>query len=204
MYSPAHFSTDDAAAIFRLLQGNPLANVISLQDGQPQADTLPICISGSPEALRIRAHVARANPLWSCIEAGAPLLLLFNGPHAYISPGWYEAPGVPTWNYATVQLRGRPRVLASAELQQLLLEHVQQQELTVNGNWQADLNGEHQQRLLALIGGFELEDIQCTAKFKLSQNRAESDRQRVRDQLLALGQPQADAIAFLMAEQASR
>ena len=114
MYQPAHFVEHDAEALLALMQAHPLATLVR---GGPAlcADVLPMMVERRDGAWRITAHVARANPLWREAD-GQPVLLVFQGPQAYVSPGWY--PGkrqhgkvVPTWNYTLVQVHGRLRAV---------------------------------------------------------------------------------------------
>jgi transcriptional regulator len=112
MYLPTHFAQTDQSALHALMQAHPLATLVTPgPDGQPVADLLPLRLvpgqDGAPDELQ--GHVARANPLWRHAD-GQPVLLLFHGPQAYVTPSWYASKArhgkvVPTWNYAIVEAR---------------------------------------------------------------------------------------------------
>jgi transcriptional regulator len=94
------------------MQAHPLATLVSWQDGAPTADHVPLEYDAATQTLR--GHVARANPLWRETRADIEVLVVFQGPQAYISPGWYATKAetgkvVPTWNYIR-RARGRLRV----------------------------------------------------------------------------------------------
>ena len=89
---------------------------------------------------RLLAHMARANPHWRQLaEAKADALVIFQGPHAYVSPSLYSDPGVPTWNYAVVHVYGRFRVLDAASDHRQVLETLTAQHESQRADpWQAD------------------------------------------------------------------
>ena len=125
--------------------------------------------------------------------------MVFQGPHAYVSPAWYASPGVPTWNYAVVHLRGRPRLIESAAALEALLERLTHaHEAGQAAPWKANLNGERRDQLFNMIVGFEIEVTEIQAKFKLSQNRSITDRQRVIQALSQSDRPTDHAVAQLM------
>lgn len=88
-----------------------LASLVVVRDGMPEAVSLPMIATRDGEALMLEGHVALANSLWRLAEGGTAALALFQGPHAYVHPGWYPAKRahgkvVPTWNYVVVQAHG--------------------------------------------------------------------------------------------------
>jgi len=129
--------------------------------------------------------------------------VIFWGPHAYVSPSWYEAqPSVPTWNYATVHAYGRPRLVEGGEaLRALLARLVEENEAGFESPWRMDLPKAYEDRMIQGIVGFEIEIGRLEGKFKLSQNRDATDRASVARQLRAGGDDDAAGIARLMDEQ---
>jgi len=116
MYLPAHFEQTDTAALHTLMRERPLATLVVPTPEGPTADLIPLMLSD--DARTLQGHVARANPLWQHAD-GAPVLAVFHGPHAYVSPGWYASKRehgkvVPTWNYTMVQARGTLRAMPDA------------------------------------------------------------------------------------------
>src|ERR1700722_1470284 len=110
MYIPAAFRLDDRAALLAHAATYPFATVITSGRGGIGISHLPLLIDADGKLLR--GHVARENPQLDDFVAGVDTLAIFHGPHGYVSPSVYVDPhGVPTWNYAVVHVRGRPRVV---------------------------------------------------------------------------------------------
>jgi transcriptional regulator len=126
----------------------------------------------------IRAHMARANPLWKSWGEGNEVLVIFTGPHAYISPSWYEQQvTVPTWNYSAVHAYGRPRIMTdSGTLQDLVTQQVAVYEDAENSIWDRSLMGGVIDTELKAIVGFEIPIERVEAKFKFNQNRSYADQ----------------------------
>jgi transcriptional regulator len=132
----------------------------------------------------LRAHVARANPLWQRSEAGA--LVLFQGPSAYVSPAFYEQKAidgkvVPTWNYAVVHAHGSLRAVEDPEWLLGLLERLtKRHEASRPAPWKvADAPRDFIEGLLKAIVGIEIVIDKLEGKWKASQNRAADDRARI-------------------------
>lgn len=143
--------------------------------------------------------MARANPQWQQFSTCDQVLTVFQGPHAYVSPSWYSSPGVPTWNYAVVHLRGRPRLIESEDELEALVErltHVHESKMPIP--WKANLSGERRTKLLNMIVGFEIEITDIQGKFKLSQNRPLVDQQNVIGKLARSNDQTEIAVANLM------
>jgi transcriptional regulator len=123
--------------------------------------------------MRLLGHVARANAQWQALEGADHVLAVFQGPHAYISPSWYEQhPSVPTWNYAAVHASGRARLMDEAELHELLMRLSSTYEAGRENAWRmSDLPAAYVDSMLKMIVGFELVVERLEGKFKLSQNR---------------------------------
>ncbi len=111
MYLPAHFAQHDTAALHGLIAAHPLATLVTPSPEGTTADLVPLHLHVADDGgTELRGHVARANPLWRHAD-GQPVLVLFHGPQAYITPSWYASKPrhgkvVPTWNYTVVQARG--------------------------------------------------------------------------------------------------
>jgi transcriptional regulator len=190
LYSPAHFAQADRAAAHALIAAHPFATLITAVDGgEPRISHLPLLLEGDA----LIGHVARANPHWQAFGLGATVAV-FHGPHAYVSPRWYTEPArmVPTWNYATVHVGGRPDLLGVEESADSLLKLSR----AFDPDWRAD--AATVDRLLPGIVAFRMPIASCTAKFKMSQNRSADDRRGVIKGLLAAGTADADAVAHWM------
>ena len=119
------------------------------------------------------SHMARANPQWQHFENGQEVLVIFTGPHAYISPAWYAtAPAVPTWNYTAVHAYGVPRIVTDHErFAQMLHDLIERYEAHRPNRWHGEMPEAFRDRLMHGIVGIEIEITRLEGKFKLSQNR---------------------------------
>ena len=112
MYIPTAFAETDAKKLHDFIAANSFGLLISTHQGEPFATHLPFLLerdAGPHGALA--GHVARANPHWRDLD-GQNVLAVFSGPHAYVSPSWYESDGVvPTWNYVAVHAYGVCRLV---------------------------------------------------------------------------------------------
>ncbi len=202
MYLPSHFSVTDTARLHALMRAHPLAwLVVVADDGRTSADPVPLELAageGEGALGTLRGHVARANPL--ARRDGAEVLVVFSGPQAYISPGWYASKQqhgkvVPTWNYAVVQARGRLRTVADAGwLLALVTRLTQRHEAPLPQPWSVDdAPPAFVQQMLGAIVGLEIEITELSGKFKLSQNRSAADQAGVIAGLHAAGHTELDA-----------
>ena len=114
MYIPSAFHIQDAEQLAKFMTEHSFATVITQgEDGAPFASHVPVLLERESGAQgRLVGHLAKANPQWQHFMGGREVLVIFHGPHAYISPKWYEAElAVPTWNYAVVHAYGTPQVM---------------------------------------------------------------------------------------------
>ena len=203
MYTPEHFAEDDIESLLRLIRSAPFATLIS-GDGEaaPQVTHLPLVVDRVGSDWRLIGHMARANPHWRAFGADAVSTAIFHGPHAYVSPTWYDDPNrsVPTWNYAVVHVGGRPRVVEEERAREILRISASLFQEGVGEAWGMDDAGEFVAGRLQTIVAFELVPEQVQGKFKLSQNRSDADRARVIDRLARLDDVGSRATAALMRE----
>jgi len=206
MYLPTAFKEANPQRIAALIESHPFGLLITSPDDVPFVTHLPFLFerAAGPQG-KLLGHMARANPQWQHFATVSEVLVVFQGPHAYVSPSWYASPGVPTWNYAVVHLRGKPRLIESRSALKALLERLTHAHETDQADpWKPDLTGEGSDRLLNMIVGFEIEITDIQAKFKLSQNRSEEDRQRVMHVLSQSDNPTENAVAKLMSNASKR
>ena len=177
--------------------------VIADDAGLPQAVHLPTVLKTDGEA-RIECHVARANPIWKHLDRPRPALLMFQGPQAYVRPGWYPAKAehgkvVPTWSYVSVHARGT----ASQMDMEALLAHVRelsdQQEAGQATPWSVDDAPEGFIPALARgIVGIRVPVSSIEGVWKLNQHRSEADRLGMIDGLDERGDAGSREIAGIM------
>jgi transcriptional regulator len=188
MYIPPAFREDDLEVLHALMRDYSFAVVVTQQGGVPVATHLPLLLDSERGAYgTLLGHMARANAQWTGFNGEQEALVIFQGPHTYVTPSWYE-PGlhVPTWNYATVHAYGKPRIMTDqGALITLLHTLVQTYESGFEQPWKLDMPDDALQSKLKQIVGFEMEITRLEGKFKLSQNRPEIDQARVAAELQA-------------------
>lgn len=206
MYLPAHFREERREVQFDLIRAHPLGLLISAGPGGLMANPVPFTAYPDEAAGVLRAHVARANPQWSELAGPADCLVVFQGPHSYISPSWYPTKTethrvVPTWNYATVHVWARATLHPEAAwLRRQIDDLTAAHEGRRAAPWQfADAPADFVDAQLKAIVGIELAITRIEAKWKMSQNRSEADRQGVVTGLHADGGPDQAAVARLIA-----
>jgi len=185
MYIPSRNKVTDVAQISDLIRTYPFGILVTSRDNKPIGTHLPFLLSGSAEpGGMLLSHMAKANPQWRIAEGD--VLVVFNGPHAYISSSWYEQnDGVPTWNYAAVHVYGTLRLFDDPEASlQLLKETIATFDSTLVPMWEDPKHLAYFQRQARGVVGFEIAITSVEAKWKMSQNRSEEDRRRVVEALL--------------------
>jgi transcriptional regulator len=203
MYIPKAFREDDISRLHTFIQAYSFATLVTLHEGMPFASHLPFLLDAErgPSGILL-AHMARANPQWHDFASAQEVLVIFQGPHAYISPSWYEVElSVPTWNYAVVHVYGLPRLIEDQEeLYNLLKTLIQTHEAHFEKLWPFQLSEDYLQKMMRGIVGFEIEITRFEGKFKLSQNRTETERENV----IAALQESPDTLSRNVAELMNR
>ncbi len=202
MYIPKQFEETDVEVLHELIRIKPLATLVTLNAGGIEANHIPLILSAETKPYgTLNGHVARSNPLWQEHPADADVLVIFHGAESYITPSWYASKAesgkvVPTWNYVSVQAKGRFRVIHEPDwiLSQLesLTAH---NEAGFEHPWTvADAPHEFTRKLLDMIVGIEIEITGLKGKWKVSQNRSDQDRASVVSGLTNTGQPEMAAL----------
>ena len=183
MYVPKLNRLTDTDQIHALMEQYSFATVVtSDDDGSPFATHMPVTLDRErgPHGTLL-SHMARANPQWRHFRDAQEILVIFQGPHAYISPSWYSGDfNVPTWNYAAVHAYGIPRIIEDpALLQPMLDDLIATYEAAQPQPWAMDWTDARGHQLLKAIAGFELEITRLEGKIKMNQNKTADDRRGV-------------------------
>ncbi len=178
MYIPKHFDIEDREECLRFIEANAFGQLISNdENGRPFSSHVPFLLS--EDKSKLLGHLARQNPQCSSAD-GQEVLVSLQGDHAYVSPSWYQKPGVPTWNYQAVHIYGVCRFFSDAERTKEIVEALTEKyEAGFDEPWQPD----YRSQMLGAICGFEIEIAEVQCKFKLSQNRSVEDREGVIEEL---------------------
>lgn len=182
MYNPKAFQIDDLEVAIEFMRRYSFATIVTSEGDVPQASHVPFIVETAPGSLpTLFAHFARANPQWESFDGNREALVMFTGPHGYVSPSLYEVhPAVPTWNYQAVHAYGIPQVIEDDdEARRHVLELVSQHEASRDAPWRPDFPEGFLDGLLGQIVAFRIEITRIEAKFKLSQNRGAADRESV-------------------------
>ena len=200
MYVPPHFAETDTAKLFDFIEANSFCLLVSQADGRPFASHLPLLLdrhAGPHGALR--GHVARANPQWRS-AAGQEVLAVFSGPHAYVSPTWYEAERVvPTWNYVAVHVYGTLQLVEERDaLLGIVRDMVHFYERSLPRPWDVDPASEYVHKMLQGIVGFRVEVTRIEGKWKMGQNHPAERRAKAARALEQHEDESSRAVAELM------
>lgn len=189
MYAPPHFAEARPEALLDYIAAHPFGSIVTTtarEDGAPGLDAAHVPVVLDRERGMLEGHLARPNPVAAAVLAsgtrGIPVLAIFSGPDAYVSPQWYPSKRehgrvVPTWNYVAVQAYGIMRVVEGeaalrAHLDRLTALH----EGDGDGAWRtSDAPADYIERLLPLIVGVEIEIARLEGTWKMSQNRSAAD-----------------------------
>ena len=201
MYTPAHFAETRPEALHRIMREHPLGMLVTHTSAGLDADHIPfeLDVSAGTQGALI-AHVARANTLWQRCPTGTPVMVVFRGEQAYISPNWYPSKHeshrqVPTWNYEVVHAHGTLTVHDDERfVRRVVAQLTRRHEATEPKPWKmGDSSPEYIDTMLRNIVGLEVTLMSLVGKVKLSQNREERVRLQAAETLqergkVALGQ----------------
>ncbi|HET7548653.1 MAG TPA: FMN-binding negative transcriptional regulator [Usitatibacter sp.] len=190
LYVPTAFRVEDRRALVDFIERHAFGTLVSTGPAGFDVSHVPFLLDeGEDGRLTLLTHFARANPQAQNLASAAHVLAIFQGPHAYVSPTWYENhPAVPTWNYAVVHAHGRARPLEEPALRSVLARLSAQYESHRERPWRMEaLADDYVAKMVNAIAGFAIEVERLEGKFKLSQNRPAGDAARVADALESEG-----------------
>jgi transcriptional regulator len=199
MYIPKQFQVVDEELIFDFIETNGFCILVSNHNGSPTVTHLPLIVDRN--AGYLYGHFAKANRQWEDIE-NQEVLVVFQGPHSYISSSWYETNlSVPTWNYVAVHVYGTVEI---TEDQKVTLENLNDLVIKYeNPNSNYHLDDTNQEFINGLMNGivaFKLKINKMEGKWKLSQNHSKERQERVIKHLKQMKDENSQDIAYLMEE----
>lgn len=184
MYIPKHYKVTDFDEIREFIQNNAFGTIVTTNQGKPIATHLPLELHKQGDDYYITGHFAYANPQVKTLEDdNENVLVMYQGPHAYISSSWYKSEDVPTWNYQSVHIYGTASIMSEQELQEDLRLLLQKYEQHRNNSalWE-NLSSQTKKQIKGIVG-FKIKIEEVQAAYKLSQNRNEEDYQNIIDKL---------------------
>ena len=204
MYSPSYNRVEDRAEVVEFMRANSFAVLVSGTGGELQASHLPAQIRVEKEQIILDMHMARANAQWKEF-LDEEVMVVFSGPHAYVSPRWYEErERVPTWNYAAVHAYGPPKVIDDRKLK---YESQRRLVALLDPQWLPrfdDLRPEYVDTMLEGIVNFEIPVSRLETRWKLSQNRSRHEQENIAARLEASSDSLERALAALTRRQLAR
>ncbi|MDW0117741.1 FMN-binding negative transcriptional regulator [Sporosarcina thermotolerans] len=199
MYIPKYFKVTDIEKIRDFVQENSFGTLVTTRKGRPIATHLPFGFIQEGDDWYVTGHMAYGNPQWRTFDTCEEVLVMLQGPHAYVSSSWYSHENVPTWNYQAVHLYGKASILTRDELIEDLKRMLAKYE-GHRGNqvlWDT-LSLELIENELKGIVGFKIKVDEIQAAYKLSQNRNETDYNNIIDKLRKEGNPHSQQLADVM------
>lgn len=191
MHIKEAFRLEAVQAARAIARAHPFATIVS---GDLRATHMPCLLDEEADGLVLLGHVARADPVSESLDA--PLLLIFQGPHGYVSASWYGDDTIPTWNHVTLHVRGTPELLEDA--MPVLRRTVDRFEAAVERPWSLDRMGSTAREMADQVVAFRLRADTWHAEAKLSQDKPPDERARVLAGLEAPGPYRNVALAAAM------
>jgi transcriptional regulator len=178
MYTPKYARNEDISSIKAFIRENSFGILVS--NAQQKLIATHIPLEFSADESKLLGHISRANPQWKTFTPESEILVIFNGPHAYISSSWYDHENVPTWNYIAAHVYGRIRIIEGDQLYQSLKHLVHHYEsLSERPVSVETMSPEYVRKSMLGLVGFEIEITGMEATYKLSQNRDEKNHQSI-------------------------
>jgi len=171
MYIHKLYREEDREKILEFLQQNDFATLVAYDGVKPTASHLLMEIVEDGERLFVNGHMSKANPLWKTFEMNPEALVIFQGPHTYISPTWYNHVNVPTWNYQSVHVYGKPQIVSDHDEAYEILSRLVAKYEGGSSYRMETLPQDFVEKEMKGIVAFQVEVTRLEASYKLSQNR---------------------------------
>src|SRR5215213_4039035 len=185
------FELQELDAARTLVRAHPFATIVT---ADLRATHMPCLVEETAEGLTILGHVACADPVADSLDGR--VLLIFHGPHGYVSASWYDSETIPTWNHVTLHVRGTPERFDDAL--PVLRRTIDHFEAAVEEPWSLDRLGEQAREMADKVVAFRLHADAWHAEAKLSQDKPDGERRRVLAGLERPGPYEHPALAALM------
>ena len=197
---------ENDAEVFSFIQKNAFATLVTQIDSKPWATHLPFVLDHNSDGQNIlTGHIAKANPQWKNLTKEQEVLVIFQGPHAYISSSWYTHENVPTWNYLAVHVYGKIRLIEGEKLIDHLSKLVNTYEQGRPNRISVEtMTREYVRKQINGLIGFEIIINEVHGSRKLSQNRDEINHQNIVRNLSESNLPMDQQVAEEMIRQHSK
>ena len=183
MYIHKYYREENRAKILEFLRQNDFATLVAFDGQKPVASHLLMEVLERDEKLFVNGHMSKANYLWKMLDKNPEVLVIFQGPHTYISPTWYNHVNVPTWNYQSVHVYGKPQVITDKSASYAILKRLMDRYEPSGPSAMEALPRDFVDREIKGIVAFQIKVTNIEASYKLSQNRDDESYQNIVDQL---------------------
>ena len=200
MYISGLYREDDRAKILEFLRQNEFATLVTHDGDKPTASHLLMEVVEAGDEWLVNGHMSKANPLWKTFGRNPEVLVIFQGPHTYISPTWYNHVNVPTWNYQVVHLYGHPRIVDGEEYYAMLSRLIARHEGGTSYRMES-LPQDFVEKQMNGTVGFQVKVTRIEANYKLSQNRDDEDYHNIISRLNERGDEMSHEVAKAMEKQ---
>ena len=173
LYIPKYSEVSDRNLILEVMSKYSFATVVTCSDGLPTANHYPFLITSSNDELVLFTHLARSNPQYTELKNVQKCLVIFQGPHLYVSPSYYkDIENVPTWSYVAIHAHCAAEIIEDREgIETLIDKTVRHFEIENKTHWNYKLPAQFKEHLFKAIVGIKMTVVTVEGKFKLSKNR---------------------------------
>lgn len=197
MYVPKQFRNNDGATINDFIRHHGFGILVSHSDNRMVATHIPLELSG--DDTKLVGHISRANPQWKNFENNSEVMVIFPGPHAYVSSSWYDHENVPTWNYIAVHVYGKVQIMEGDQLYNALKQLVDKYESSSQYPVSVEkMTPEYVRKSIQGLVGFEIMITSIEAAYKLSQNRDRKNYMNIINELEKRGDHDSKSVAAEM------
>ena len=201
MHIPKLYREEDKAKILKFIRQNDFAVLVTHDGEKPVASHLLMEVLEEGDTLYVNGHMSRANPHWKTFEKNPEVLIIFHGAHTYISPTWYNHINVPTWNYQSVHVYGKPRLITNYDEAYSILKRLIDRYETEGHYKMETLPQDFVEKEIRGIMAFQIEVTRVEANYKLSQNRRDADHDNIITRLEERTDDLSHAVAEAMRQQ---
>lgn len=179
MYIHKFYREENREKILESLRQIDFATLVAYDGEKPVASHLMMEVMEEGEKLFVNGHMSKANDLWKMLDKNAEVLVIFQGPHTYISPTWYNHVNVPTWNYQSVHVYGKPQIMIDKSLTYGILKRLMDRYEPNGPSAMEALPQDFVEKEMKGIVAFQIEVTKIEASYKLSQNRDDESYQNI-------------------------
>ncbi|HEV8513821.1 MAG TPA: FMN-binding negative transcriptional regulator [Cyclobacteriaceae bacterium] len=181
MYTPAHFKNENQEELKEFIRQNGFGILVSQVEKKIWATHIPLVLTSDN---KLWGHISLGNKQSKSLPDGEEVMVIFTGPHTYISSSWYDHENVPTWNYIAVHVYGKIRTIEGDELVESLRQLTNKYEKNSTHPVSVDtMAKKYLDTQMRGILGIEITINQIEASYKLSQNRDEKNHTNIISEL---------------------